>query len=65
MKIPSYDMFYNDNSVDSVGLVHPVQIVNVCDSSFSRFDLFDYKNSLNSSFCLNVPIQMICDGFEF
>lgn len=65
MKISSYDMFYNGNSADSVGLVHPVQIVNVCDSIFSRFDLFDYKNSLNSSFCLNVPIQMICDGFEF
>ncbi|KAK5775465.1 hypothetical protein PVK06_043360 [Gossypium arboreum] len=27
-KISFYDMFYNRNSVDSVGLVHPVQIVN-------------------------------------
>jgi len=36
MKISSYDIFYNDNSVDSVGLVHPVQIVNVCDSSLIR-----------------------------
>ncbi|KAK5802803.1 hypothetical protein PVK06_030426 [Gossypium arboreum] len=47
MKISFYDMFYNSNSVDSVGLVHPVQIVNVCDKTLtckmpSSFDFDGY-----------------------
>ncbi|KAK5819873.1 hypothetical protein PVK06_024904 [Gossypium arboreum] len=58
MKIPSYDMFYNDNSIDSVGFVHPVQIVNVCSSSNYRL----YYLAKERRFDLRERGAMLMDG---